>query len=71
MGRSLGNAARSKFFISSKQHCFRRTTTGSASGEKSFSYGQNKNSLIYLKLRFANPTKIYQGGPNHEREGHK
>ena len=38
---------------------------------KSFSYGQNKNSLIYLKLRFANPTKIYQGGPNHEREGHK
>jgi hypothetical protein len=49
----------------------RRTTTGSASGEKSFSYGQNKNSLIYLKLRFANPTKIYQGGPNHEREGHK
>ena len=39
--------------------------------EKSFSYGQNKNSLIYLKLRFANPTKIYQGGPNHEREGHK
>ena len=38
---------------------------------RSLSYGQNKSSLIYWKLRFASPTKIYQGGSKLERAGHK
>ena len=49
---------------------FHKTTTGSASGSKALAMDIIKTPW-YIEVEVRQPNKIYQGGPSHEREGHK
>jgi len=45
-------------------------TTGCASGQRALAMDIIKTPW-YIEVEVRQPNKIYQGGPSHEREGHK
>ncbi len=45
-------------------------STGSASGQRALAMDIIKTPW-YIEVEVRQPNKIYQGGPSHEREGHK
>ena len=45
-------------------------STGSASGQRALAMDIIKTPW-YIEVEVRHPNKIYQGGPSHEREGHK
>ena len=45
-------------------------STGSASGQRTLAMDIIKTPW-YIEVEVRQPNKIYQGGPSHEREGHK
>ena len=50
--------------------CYDSKSTGSASGQRALAMDIIKTPW-YIEVEVRQPNKIYQGGPSHEREGHK